>query len=94
MGTLAISAMALAPGTAGRARPEIWCTTRDRRCDGLTAVVPALAAPLVYDAPGCIFAVRNDAMVEMSGDGHFDCDATSVLIKARSRRRFPIQTRR
>jgi hypothetical protein len=40
-----------------------------RRCDGLTAAVaPALAAPLVYDASGCILAVRNDAMVEMSGD--------------------------
>jgi len=42
--------------------------------------MPALATPLVYDASRCFFAVRNDAMVEMSGDWHFDCDATSVLI--------------
>jgi len=44
-------------------------------------VVPALAAPLVYDASRCFLAVRNDAMVEISGDWHLDCDATSVLIK-------------
>ena len=46
-------------------------------------MVPALATPLVYDASGCFLAVRNDAMVEISGDWHLDCDATSVLIKAR-----------
>ena len=68
---------------------------RVRRCDGLTAVVvPALATPLVYDASRCFLAVRNDAMVEMSGDRRFDCDATSVLIKARVTAGFPIQTRR
>jgi hypothetical protein len=36
-------------------------------------VVPALATPLVYDGSRCFIAVRNDAMVEMSGDWHFDC---------------------
>ena len=46
-------------------------------------MVPALATPLVYDAFRCFLAVRNDAMVEMSGDWHLDCGATSVLIKAR-----------
>jgi capsid protein len=83
--TLAISATALADEDAKTG------TTGDLIYDdgfaaamGLTpVVVPALATPLVYDASRCYLAVRNDAMVEMSRDWHFDRDATSVRIKAR-----------
>jgi hypothetical protein len=56
-------------------------------------VVPALATLLGYDASRCFLAVRPEAMVEMSGDWRVDCDATSVLIKARVTAGFPIQRR-
>jgi hypothetical protein len=83
--TLAISATALAAedartGTTG----ELIYDSGFAAAMGLTpVVVPALAVPLVYDKTRCYLAVRNDAMVEMSRDWHFDRDATSIRIKAR-----------
>jgi hypothetical protein len=83
--TLAISATALADedartGTTG----ELIYDAGFAAAMGLTAVVvPALSTPLVYDASRCYLAVRNDSMVEMSRDWHFDRDATSIRIKAR-----------
>jgi capsid protein len=83
--TLAISATALAAEDAKLStQGELVYDNGFAAAVGLTAVVvPALATPLVYDASRCYLAVRNDAMVEMSRDWHFDRDATSVRIKAR-----------
>jgi hypothetical protein len=83
--TLAISATALAAedaktGTTG----ELVYPAGFAVAVGLTpVVVPALTPPLVYDKSRCYLVVRNDVMVEMSRDWHFDRDATSIRVKAR-----------
>jgi HK97 family phage major capsid protein len=82
---LAVSATALAAQNAKvAANGGLVYPNGFAEANGLTAVVvPALATPLVYDQSRCYLAVRNDSMVEVSGDFHFNLDAASVRVKAR-----------